>query len=73
MEKGYLALLDDSLNSVKTHLEDLHPWPIRQTDKVMARAVEQVPSLGGVQVKKDTRHNYTWKCSRQLPTLYYRN
>lgn len=50
-------LLDHSLKSIKTHFEYIHPWAIADTDKVMARAVEEVATLRRVEIEEDARYN----------------
>lgn len=48
---------NNSLNTVKTHLQNFHLGAVAQADKVVARAVEQITSLGRVQVEEDTGHD----------------
>lgn len=56
---GSNLLVDNTLNSIHAHLEHVHSRTIRQTHKVVARAVKQVTAARGVQVEEDTRnHNH---------------
>lgn len=44
----YNILLNNLLNTIKTHLQHLHPRSVRQADEMVARAIEQIAPLGGV-------------------------
>lgn len=50
-------LVHNSLNTVTARLQGRHPWAIRESDKVVARRVEQISPSRWVQVKEDTRHH----------------
>lgn len=49
--------LNNTLNTIKTHLQHIHLRPVAQTDKVVTWAVEEITTLRRVQVKEDTRNN----------------
>lgn len=49
--------LNHTLDTIKTHLQNVHLRTIAQTHKVMARAIEQVTALSRVQIKEDTGHD----------------
>lgn len=49
--------MDNTLNSVQTHLQYVHSGTIRQTHKVVAGAVKEITTARGVQVEEDTGHN----------------
>lgn len=49
--------MDNTLNSVQTHLQYVHSRTIRQTHEVVAGAVEEITTARGVQVEEDTGHN----------------
>jgi hypothetical protein len=49
--------VNNTLNTIKTHLQHIHPRPVAQTDKVVTRAVKEITTLRRVQVKEDTRNN----------------
>ena len=55
VERG--LLLQDSLNPIQALLEGLYRRSVRKANEVVARAVEEVPSLGRIQVKEDARHD----------------
>lgn len=46
-------LCNHSGNAVETHLQHIHPRSIRQSDEMMARAVEQIPTLAGIKIEED--------------------
>ena len=47
--------LDHPFNSVKTQLQSLHLRTIAEPHKVVAGAIEEVATLGRVEVEEDTR------------------
>ena len=57
VERG--LLLQDSLNPIQAFLEGLYRRSVGKANEVVARAVEEVPSLGRIQVKEDAGHD--WK------------
>ena len=50
-------LLQDSLDPVQALFEGLHCRSVRKTDEVMTRAVEQIPSLGRIQIEENARYD----------------
>jgi hypothetical protein len=50
-------LVHHTLDSIKTHLQHIHLGTVRESHKVVARAVEQVTATRWVEVKEDTRDN----------------
>lgn len=56
---SYLAsrLLHDSLNSIHAHLQHFHLGSVTDAHEVMARRVEQITSLGRVEIEENTRHD----------------
>jgi len=50
-------LLDNSLNTIETHLENIHSWTVAQPDVLVARRVKQIPAFRRIQIEEDTRHN----------------
>ena len=50
-------LLDNSLDGIETHLQNIHSGSVAQSDVLVARRVEQISSLAGVEVEEDTRDN----------------
>jgi hypothetical protein len=44
---------DNSLNAIQPHAQHVHSWAVRETHKVVARAVEQIATSRGVQIKED--------------------
>jgi hypothetical protein len=53
----YDLLLYNPRNRIKTLLKHIHARAVTQPDKVMARAVEQVPTPAGVQIEENARHD----------------
>lgn len=51
------SLLDHPLDAIETHLQDFHSWAVAQSDVLVARGVEQISSLAGVEIKEDTRYD----------------
>ena len=49
------SLRNNSLNTIQTHLQGFHLWPIAEPHEMMAGAVEEITSLTWVQVEEDTR------------------
>ncbi len=54
-KKGANSLLDDPLDAIQPFPQHIHPRPIRHPHEMMARRIEQVPTLGRVQVEEDAR------------------
>jgi hypothetical protein len=52
-----LVLVHNSLDTIQTHLERLELWTVGEADEVVARTVEKISSLAGVQVEEDTWDN----------------
>ena len=50
-------LLQDPLDPVQAFLEGLHCGSVGKADEVVTRAIEQVPSLGWVEIEENARHD----------------
>lgn len=50
-------LLNNTFNTVQAHPQHIHLRSVRETDEMMARAVEEISTTRGVQVKEDTWHH----------------
>jgi len=55
--QGQNLLLDDPLNSIEAHLQNVHSGAVAQSDVLVTRRVEQISSLAGVEVEENTRDN----------------
>lgn len=51
------VLVNYALNAIKTHAQYVHSRAVRQTDEMMARAVEQITTARRVQVEEDAGHD----------------
>lgn len=51
------SLLDYSLDAIKTHLQNVHSWTVTQSNVLVARRIEQVSSLAGVEIEEDARYD----------------
>lgn len=49
--------MDNTLDTVQTILQHVHTGTVRESHKVMARAVKEITTTRGVQVEEDTGHN----------------
>jgi hypothetical protein len=51
------SLLNNTLDGIHSHLENIHAGTVRKSHEVMARGVEKVTAARRVEIEEDSRHN----------------